>query len=81
MKASYYAGGPLPNAETTWRVTSQPGHYSPPGWDDFTFGRWIPWWREWGDEGGWKETDGVHRTHRLGRCPPRAARLRQANPV
>ena len=70
VKASYYAGGPLPDAETTWRVTSQPGHFSPPGWDDFTFGRWIPWWREWGDEGGWKEptvytgrTDsaGVHR--------------------
>ena len=52
VKASYYAGGPLPNAETTWRVTSQTGHYSPPGWDDFTFGRWIPWWRSWGDEGG-----------------------------
>ena len=52
-------------------MTSQPGHYSPPGWDDFTFGRWIPWWREWGDEGGgWKEPEvytgrtdaaGVHR--------------------
>ena len=52
VKASYYAGGPLPAAETTWRVTSQAGHYSPPGWDDFTFGRWIPWWRSWGDEGG-----------------------------
>ena len=71
VKASYYAGGPLPDAETTWRVTSQPGHFSPPGWDDFTFGRWIPWWRSWGDEGGgWKEPEvytgrtdsaGVHR--------------------
>ncbi len=71
VKASYYAGGPLPDAETTWRVTSQPGRYSPPGWDDFTFGRWIPWWREWGDnEDGWKEPEvytgrtdaaGIHR--------------------
>ena len=42
VKASYYAGGPLPDAETTWRVTTQTGHYSPPGWDDFTFGRWVP---------------------------------------
>ena len=49
VTASYYAGGPLPNAETTWRVTSRPGQYSPPGWDDFTFGRWIPWWRRWDD--------------------------------
>ena len=71
VKASYYAGGPLPDAETTWRVTSQPGHYSPPGWDDFTFGRWTPWWASLGnDVGGWKEPDvyagrtdaeGVHR--------------------
>jgi hypothetical protein len=58
VKASYYAGGPLPDAETTWRVTSQPGHYSPPGWDDFTFGRWIPWWRSWGEEvSGWQEPE------------------------
>ncbi len=71
VAASYYAGGPLPDAETTWRVTSQPGRYSPPGWDDFTFGRWIPWWRSWGDEdGAWKEPEvytgrtdaaGIHR--------------------
>ena len=58
VKASYYAGGPLPDAETTWRVTSQPGHFSPPGWDDFIFGRWIPWWRSWGAEvGAWKEPE------------------------
>ncbi len=71
VQASYYAGGPLPDAETTWDVTSHPGHYSPPGWDDFTFGRWIPWWRSWGaDEGASEEPEvytgrtdsaGVHR--------------------
>ena len=50
--AAYYAGGPLPNAPVTWSVTSASGSYSPPGWDDFTFGRWVPWWRLW-----WSEPD------------------------
>ena len=45
VAANYYAGGGLPNAETTWQVTSRPGQYSPPGWDDFIFGTWVPWWR------------------------------------
>ncbi len=45
VSAQYYAGGPLPNAETTWSVTASPGAYSPPGWDEFVFGVWTPWWR------------------------------------
>ena len=44
VSATYYAGGGLPNADVTWQVTSAPGHYSPPGWSDFTFGKWVPWW-------------------------------------
>ncbi len=44
VAASYYAGGGLPNAEVRWTVTATPGHYSPPGWDEFTFGTWTPWW-------------------------------------
>ncbi|MGC8788088.1 MAG: MG2 domain-containing protein, partial [Anaerolineae bacterium] len=51
VEAKYYAGGPLANADVTWNVTSQPGTYRPPNWDDFTFGIWIPWWRafsRWG---------------------------------
>jgi uncharacterized protein YfaS (alpha-2-macroglobulin family) len=44
VNASYYAGGPLPNAEVTWQVTSAPGRYNPPNWPDFTFGTWTPWW-------------------------------------
>lgn len=42
--ARYYAGGGLPNAEVTWNVSAMEGHYAPPGWDDFVFGRWTPWW-------------------------------------
>ncbi|MEZ4735145.1 MAG: alpha-2-macroglobulin family protein [Caldilineaceae bacterium] len=45
ISAQYYAGGPLPGAETTWTVSSSPSSYAPPGWPDFTFGQWTPWWR------------------------------------
>jgi hypothetical protein len=44
VEAKYYAGGPLPNAEVTWQVTTAPTNYSPPNWPDFTFGSWQPWW-------------------------------------
>jgi uncharacterized protein YfaS (alpha-2-macroglobulin family) len=44
VEASYYTGGPLPNAEVTWQVSSSPGSYSPPNWPDFIFGTWTPWW-------------------------------------
>ena len=44
VEAKYFAGGPLPNAETTWWVTSTPGNYAPPNWPDFSFGSWTPWW-------------------------------------
>jgi alpha-2-macroglobulin len=42
--ANYYAGGPLPNAEMNWLVGSFPTNYTPPNRDDFTFGKWLPWW-------------------------------------
>lgn len=44
VEAEYYAGGPLPNAETNWYVTSSATNYQPPNWPDFTFGFWTPWW-------------------------------------
>jgi uncharacterized protein YfaS (alpha-2-macroglobulin family) len=44
VDANYYAGGALPNAETTWNVTTNATSYSPPNWSDFTFGSWTPWW-------------------------------------
>lgn len=47
VEAAYYAGGPLPNAETSWLVTSSATNYSPPNWPDFTFGKWTPWWYYW----------------------------------
>ncbi len=44
VEASYYAGGPLPNADVTWRVSSSASSYSPPNWPGFVFGKWTPWW-------------------------------------
>ncbi len=44
VDAKYFSGGPLPNAEVTWTVTTRQATYSPPNWSDFTFGVWRPWW-------------------------------------
>jgi len=51
VEADYFAGGPLPNAETTWWVTSTPTNYAPPNWPEFSFGFWTPWWY-------WEAVDG-----------------------
>jgi alpha-2-macroglobulin len=45
VKAAYYAGGPLPGADTNWSVSAASTSYRPPNWSDFTFGAWTPWWR------------------------------------
>jgi alpha-2-macroglobulin len=45
VNAQYFAGGPLPNADTTWTVNTSPSSYAPPKWPDYTFGKWMPWWR------------------------------------
>jgi uncharacterized protein YfaS (alpha-2-macroglobulin family) len=52
VTASYFAGGPLPNAEVNWAVTASPGAFSPPNHEGFVFGRWTPWWH-YDDEGGY----------------------------
>ena len=44
VEAKYYSGGGLANAETNWKVTSTPTSYIPPNREDFTFGKFIPWW-------------------------------------
>lgn len=45
VSASYYAGGGLPNAETSWVVTHRVGSFVPPNRSDWVFGEWQPWWR------------------------------------
>jgi uncharacterized protein YfaS (alpha-2-macroglobulin family) len=44
VAANYFAGGGLANAEVNWEVSSRPTNYTPPNRDDYTFGKWIPWW-------------------------------------
>lgn len=44
VDANYFSGGPLPNAEVSWIVTTREASYSPPNWSEFTFGVWTPWW-------------------------------------
>lgn len=44
VDANYYAGGPLGAAPVDWKVTTAAATYAPPGWDDFDFGVWTPWW-------------------------------------
>jgi len=56
VEAKYYAGGPLPNADVNWLVTSTPTNYNPPNWPDFTFGVWQPWW--WFYDSGYQTGDG-----------------------
>ncbi len=50
VNAAYYAGGALPNAPVTWNVSATEGSFQPPGWSDWRFGSWTPWWgyRDWG---------------------------------
>jgi uncharacterized protein YfaS (alpha-2-macroglobulin family) len=47
VTAAYYAGGGLPNADVNWTVRSTPSYFTPPNRSDFTFGKWIPWWRSY----------------------------------
>jgi len=90
LTASYFAGGPLPNAHTTWSVSSTRGYFTPPNQSDFVFGTWEPWWGwrdEWGgptnDGGSYKSVEGrtdASGTHVIGLSfesvsPPRATSI------
>jgi len=44
VAAKYFAGGGLANTEVKWNVTSRPANFTPPNREDYTFGKWIPWW-------------------------------------
>lgn len=46
LTATYLGGGALPQAPVDWEVSATTGQYSPPDWDDYTFGIWRPWWGE-----------------------------------
>ena len=56
INANYYAGGGLANAEANWTVTASPTNYTPPNQSDYTFGKWVPWWRSYGGENSYNST-------------------------
>ncbi|HRH45106.1 MAG TPA: MG2 domain-containing protein, partial [Pyrinomonadaceae bacterium] len=43
-EAKYFSGGGLANAETNWNISAKPTNYTPPNREDFTFGKFTPWW-------------------------------------
>jgi uncharacterized protein YfaS (alpha-2-macroglobulin family) len=43
-QARYYSGGPLPGAEIAWSVKPSQTDFHPPGFERFSFGKWLPWW-------------------------------------
>jgi len=43
-KAAYFAGGALPRAGVRWTAAVFDASFTPPNWDQFTFGVWRPWW-------------------------------------
>jgi len=44
VAAKYFAGGGLQDAGVKWTVSSAQAFFTPPNRDDYTFGRWVPWW-------------------------------------
>jgi uncharacterized protein YfaS (alpha-2-macroglobulin family) len=46
VEAKYYAGGGLADTEVEWDVEAKPTNYTPPNRDDYTFGKFVPWWEE-----------------------------------
>ena len=69
VKATYFAGGGLTDTEVKWGVRSTPTTFTPPNRGDYTFGKWIPWWRSESESGetrtsnftGRTDTSGKHR--------------------
>lgn len=85
MTAAYYAGGGLANMEVNWTVTSTPTNYTPPNRDDYTFGKFSPWWGDDSDDNETKEQTFKGRTDAQGKHglkidfdgvnPPRPSRV------
>ncbi len=67
VEANYLAGGGLPGVEVTWNIESTAGQYSPPNWDQFTFGTWVPWWKSWSSDDNRKELPFHGKTDSLGK--------------
>lgn len=67
MAASYYAGGGLAGTDVDWTVRSTPTNYTPPNRDDYTFGKFIAWWRGDDDDDAVKEQNFKGQTDAAGK--------------
>ena len=67
VAANYFAGGGLQNAEVKWEVRSTPTNFTPPNRDDYSFGKWIPWWTDESDNEESNEKELTGRTDSSGR--------------
>ncbi|KMQ49971.1 hypothetical protein CHISP_3117 [Chitinispirillum alkaliphilum] len=47
VTGSYYTGGSLAGAETTWSLNARTSRYTPPNWRQYSFGKQIPWFWHW----------------------------------
>ncbi len=65
--ASYYTGGGLSGTDVDWSVISRPTNYTPPNREDYTFGKFFPWWRPYYDYGQTKEQSFKGRTDAEGK--------------
>lgn len=62
MTAAYYSGGGLADTEVNWDVLANPTNFTPPNRDDYTFGKFFPWWLEYNDYGSTNEKSFKGRT-------------------
>jgi len=79
--ASYYAGGPLPDAPVYWSVSLSSATFVPPNRGDFTFGRWVPWWKRMPATGVEKVEDFRGKTDGAGKHGLRMDFLSTATPA
>jgi uncharacterized protein YfaS (alpha-2-macroglobulin family) len=52
VEAAYFSGGKVTGGDVQWQIRAERGSYRPPGWGDFDFGPWSPWWSS-----GWWQPD------------------------
>jgi hypothetical protein len=47
VQAGYLSGGAMAGQNLEWHLRLNPFRYSPPGYDDYTFGSHFNWWEDW----------------------------------
>lgn len=65
--ATYYTGGGLAGTDVDWSIVATPTNYTPPNRDDYTFGKFFPWWRNDRDSNASKEQSFKGRTDAAGK--------------